>query len=388
MTDTAKNYFPFYLHVCEKRLNFAHVIELVRHIEVLLLESDCVIVPDFGGFTAHRVPASYDREERIFLPPMRTLGFNPQLRINDSLLAQSYINAYDISYPEAIRRIATDVSALKQVLDEEGSYCMSGIGTLMVNDEGNYEFEPCEAGIQSPDYYGLTSIRVCQLGDRLATDESVALPKASSTGEEPQQEETPTLLDFTVDDDDERAISIKMSWVRNAVAVAAAVVAFFFFATPVANSDLGSQAMSNLQGNLLYKLIPQDTNMMPAEPVAEQVIATTAEAQSAKAPTEAVAQVAADSSSTEKPATVSESHAYTYYYIVLASQVKRSNAETFVEQLHKQGYSEAEVLVRNNIVRVVCGKFTSEAEAYSRLSKFHQHEQFEEAWVYKDKTEA
>ena len=29
------------------------MIELARHIEILLLENDCVIVPELGGFIAH-----------------------------------------------------------------------------------------------------------------------------------------------------------------------------------------------------------------------------------------------------------------------------------------------------------------------------------------------
>lgn len=35
------------------------MIELARHIEILLLENDCVIIPDFGGFIAHYQPARY-----------------------------------------------------------------------------------------------------------------------------------------------------------------------------------------------------------------------------------------------------------------------------------------------------------------------------------------
>ena len=85
------------------------MIELERHIEILLLSNDCVIVPNFGGFMAHHVEARYDDKDGSFLPPQRTLGFNPQLVLNDSLLAQSYIEAYDISYPDAIRRIYDDV---------------------------------------------------------------------------------------------------------------------------------------------------------------------------------------------------------------------------------------------------------------------------------------
>ena len=69
------------------------MIELERHIEVLLLDNDCVIVPDFGGFMAHHVDARYDEADGSFVPPIRTLGFNPQLKINDSLLIHSYIEA-------------------------------------------------------------------------------------------------------------------------------------------------------------------------------------------------------------------------------------------------------------------------------------------------------
>lgn len=47
------------------------------------------------------------------LPPTRSIGFNPQLKINDSLLAQSYVEAYDISYPEAVRRIEKETDEIE-----------------------------------------------------------------------------------------------------------------------------------------------------------------------------------------------------------------------------------------------------------------------------------
>ena len=55
------------------------MIELAQHIEALLLENDCVIVPNFGGFVAHYAPATYVKEEHLFLPPTRIIGFNSQL---------------------------------------------------------------------------------------------------------------------------------------------------------------------------------------------------------------------------------------------------------------------------------------------------------------------
>ena len=141
------------------------MIELERHIEILLLSNDCVIVPDLGGFMAHHIEASYDAEDKMFIPPQRTLGFNPQLRLNDSLLAQSYVEAYDISYPEAVRRIETEVVELKQHLESTGSYELNDIGLLKVNDEGKLEFAPCEAGILTPELYGLSSFEMIPIRD-------------------------------------------------------------------------------------------------------------------------------------------------------------------------------------------------------------------------------
>ena len=46
------------------------MIELAQHIEVLLLENDCVIVPGLGGFVAHYTPAMRVAEENVFLPPL------------------------------------------------------------------------------------------------------------------------------------------------------------------------------------------------------------------------------------------------------------------------------------------------------------------------------
>lgn len=348
------------------------MIELQRHIETLLLSNDCVIVPEFGGFITHAESARYDTSDRLFLPPLRTLGFNPQLRMNDSILVQSYVEAYDLSYPEALRRIENEVAELKGWLESEGHYYLEDLGELTVNQEGNYEFTPCESGILSPELYGLGSFTFKRLKDSGFAEE-VRLPQTfaeevvlpQTTHEEPQ------LIEFTDDDDTDNAISIKMSWVRNAVAIAAAVVAFFFIATPVTNSDLGTEAMSHLQNSILYKLIPQDTTL-PA--ITAPVVAETA------------AKPAVDKdSNVEKTAdeTVEKPKATITYCIIVASQVKQSNAEQYVEKLKKQGYPDAYVYINNNVVRVVSGEFSSEAEAYRVVNKMNMQEEFYEAWVYK-----
>lgn len=149
--------------------------EIERHIVRLLLDNDCVIVPGFGGFLAHRIPASYNKAEGIFLPPSRTIGFNPMLTMNDSLLAQAYASCYDISYPEALKHIDNDVAILKQTIEEEGELNICGLGRIVLNQSGNYDFHPDQSGFVSPDLYGLDTFEITPM----AAEESM---------EEPQQE--------------------------------------------------------------------------------------------------------------------------------------------------------------------------------------------------------
>ena len=347
------------------------MIELNRHIEILLLTNECVIVPDFGGFMTHYIPARYDAADHSYLPPLRTLGFNPQLCMNDSVLVQSYVEAYDISYPEALRRVSAEVNELKQILSEEGSYTLTDLGTLTVNADGNYEFAPCEAGLLTPELYGLGAYTIKQLKEEkievstLQTVSSAATEVSLSQPEESVPSEQPTLLEFTEENDDhEAAIRIRLSWIRNAVAIAASIAAFFMMSTPVVNSDLGNNAMSQIQNNILYKLMPKDTNTIPAEPVVEPVANK--------------AQTSTDSVETIIPAAPPIT-----YYIVVASQVKRSNAENYVEKLRQQGYEDAKVLIHKNVVRVSCGEYDSESEAYSHLRKLISNEEFADAWIYK-----
>jgi hypothetical protein len=186
----------------------------------------------------------------------------------------------------------------------------------------------------------------------------------------------PALLDFTETDDDNRAITIKMSWIRNAVAVAAAVVAFFFIATPVTNSDLNTQAMSQLQHSVLYKLIPQDTNIVPAVTHPSELAESTESAELSESAEISEPAETTNASASSKPSA-------TTYCVIVASQVKMSNAELYASKLQQMGLKEAKVFVYNDVVRVMCGEYQTQEEAYRQVNKLNDKEEFADAWVLK-----
>ena len=356
------------------------MIELGRHLEVLLLSNDCVTVPDFGGFVAHYVPAHIDEADGMFLPPMRTIGFNPQLKINDSLLAQSYVEAYDISYPEALRIIEQEIDEIKRQVQHEGVCQLNGIGSLYSNGEGSYNFEPQESGLLTPSLYGLSSYEFDMLrpANQIKTIARPIQEKEAAEEEivEHHEEGVRPLIELLDEDDDnEHAIHVKMSWIRNSIAIAVAIALFFCLTSPIANSDLESQTMSTLQNSFLNKLMPKDSNMsdIPAVTVKAETTPTATVKPKTEVKTDTLQQITPKE---PKP-----------YCLVLASQVKQSNAEEYVRILHSKGFKDTEIYIHNNVVRVVYGHFESESDAYVELHNLRFKEHFKEAWVYKRKAE-
>lgn len=347
------------------------MIELDRHIEILLLSNDCVIIPGLGGFMAHHVNARYDENEHLFIPPLRTLGFNPQIKMNDSLLVQSYVEAYDISYPEALRRIEDEVEELKLHLENEGQYEFNDIGVLSVNEEGHYVFSPCEAGILTPELYGLGAFEMGSMKATLDVAQPTVQDIHGSKVEEPQVE-VDEVVEAETTDDDERALVIKMSWIRNAVAVAAALLVFFLMSTPVVNSDNNHLAVSNLNSSVLFPNMPKDSNAEKITIDKKVVEKNVAKADSIIRDTlKKTAEV------------IVEEDVKSGFCIVLASYVSKKNAQVFVERLQKQGYDDSEIYIRNNVTRVIYGHFKTLNDAYNQLNRISNKKDFEEAWVMK-----
>ncbi len=341
------------------------MIELERHIEILLLSNDCVIVPGFGGFMAHHVDSRYDEQEHLFLPPQRTIGFNPQLTLNDSLLAQSYIEAYDISYPEAIRRINDEVRELKQHLENTGSYELYDLGTITLNEYGKYEFEPCEAGILSPELYGLSSFEMPPLATADHADTSVETATASQPVA-PVVTHTASASILAEDDDDDEP-RIRVSTLRNIAVACMAIIAFFTISTPISTTNSNS-LKAGINTDMLFRVMPNS----PAETstgMAKPALAKESAATIQQAAPKAQAKTAAT--------------ADTFYTVVLCSRVSVRNATRYVDQLAAEGIKDAQVLTRGRHTKVIMGRFATEREARNKAAEINRSGAISDCWVTK-----
>lgn len=321
----------------------------------------------------------------MFLPPLRTIGFNPQLTMNDSLLAQSYAEAYDISYPEAINRIAEEVAEIRQVLANTGRFELGGIGVLSINEDGNYNFEPCEAGILTPELYGLGGFGIRPLAGAEAEEEfagsaAPTLPlEKKAVRVVPLKEEsnrtTAATASSAMDEDEGEGkesaefIQIKKSFLRNLAAACIAVVAFFSLSTP-----LGTPALqkSQIDTGLLTRIMPKDITTVKDT----HSLVLTQENKAKEEP--------ANSKQTLQEDEEMQRNA-SYYSIVLASRVTKHNAANYAERLQNKGFKAARVLITASNVKVIYGTFNTEAQAYNELNRLHGDEAFADGWVTKVK---
>ena len=380
--------------------------ELSRHIEILLLSNDCVIVPGFGGFVAHHKVAEYDMEEKTFYPPQRVLGFNSQLVLNDSLLVQSYAEAYDLSYPEALRKIENEVEEIKQQIEIEGEYKFRGIGTVSKTAEGYYDFEPCVAGLVSPSLYGFTSYIMDAVNgvadaDGASDTEDSAEKKLLSaadvvTGEtevdvKDDTEETEDVEDDEVEDEEEERgiyVSYKKMWY-------AAAASLILLLLPLAYNSLtvgrGSQSSNVIRGSVgdtgkeVVSKIGEGIDTFMKATNSESVPADTVNITEKTVKQEAAGETVADTKvQAEKTGEVSKETVKGQYSIILASRVSKKGAEDFVKRLNRAGYKEASVYENGSMRRVVYGSYGSEREAERALNVLKKKDEtFAGTWVQK-----
>lgn len=345
--------------------------ELERHIAKLLLDNDCVIVPGFGGFMAHHIAASYDEKNHIFLPPTRTVGFNPRLTMNDSVLAQDYVSCYDLSYPEALKRIESEVDEFRQmILGEDGGYELCGIGRLYALENGEYDFIPNDTGITTPATYGFQAFELDTLPATESASESTSVASADDIRKtEPSPfaayshiaKAAPSPMHNEEEETEQQTLSLNIPVKMLRHMAAACIVLFVMLSIPsrLGDASTGTTNQSAIDTKWLYEIMPKEmTSGKPKSLVGSET-----------------------SAQTKANEQTDESDALPYYTIVLASRVSIKNAQQYVDKLHQQGMTEANVCRSNGFTKVIYKKFASRAEANRALSRLKVDSSFADSWI-------
>ena len=360
---------------------------LARHIELLLRDNDCVILPGFGGFIAHDVPAYYVSEEGLYYPPSRSISFNATITMNDGLLAQSYMKSYQVDYARANHMIDVAVEQLTDELDEEGRVTLPHIGILTQDINQSLQFTPDQAGIASPKHFGLGSFAIREWSHIISAE----VQKRAET--------TVSHTSKTI------SLHINKETLHRVMSTAAVFLLLLMVALPIGNHQPTDIASLHLKEFVTTPQIQPTTiseesiSEIIAEAVAEEC-EETATATGALTSVEAIAEETSHPQSvTELPSAVDEASATSSeaivvepapvaatisektYHIIVASLPNHRGADETLSQYARMGYTEASLVERDDRVRISLMQFADKSEANLQLNALRQQEEFKNAWL-------
>ena len=319
---------------------------LVKYTTKLIAQHNCVIIPGLGAFLAHNVPASYNAEDGIFMPPHRKLGFNPQVRIDDALLLSEYIDEQQLSYDEAAKRMRNDVSALRHTLSQKGCARMGELGTFNMNVKGEISFIPDPNGIDDPYNFGLEPLLM------------------------------PLLADC-----EKKEIVIKRHTFRKYVSIAAAIIVGLFLVIPIGNSlyEPSMQAGIPVMKSKTATVASDATVHESVAPVQQATAATNTVAESKTATADIAPQstVAATTDNSMAKAVAEDAPVFS---IIVASSPNEANAQLAISELSAKMQAEYSVVKASGRYRIAHSTYSSNAEAMSALTQIK--DTFPDAWVF------
>lgn len=384
------------------------MIELTKHIEILLLENDCVIVPELGGFITHYQPARYEEDEGVYLPPTRMVGFNSQLTMNDGLLAQAYMQTHHTDFLDATKLISVKVNELKEVLYNDGLVEISGVGTLHYTMYGKYEFRPLENGVLPPVLYALDSFSIAPLAAEVV-NETVVQPEIPQ-GRRIVPEKT------------KKSFTLNPQWLSNAVAIIIAAVLFFTLSVPVENTYIDKGNYASLGTDCLFDAIrsqsmatalshevmiqPQQQKTNPVAPVVVKVEKVAPAPVSIvetptvveKSPIVEVSKKVEMPKKVETPkvkeapkvenkkvTATSVATSKKNYHLIVASLATSADAERMLKEYKQQGHNGASVIQGGGRYRISLCSFGDKSQAQNKLNELKKSDAFKQAWMLTSK---
>ena len=133
---------------------------IIKYISELLLDHECVIVPELGAFISKETPATIDYVNHRLTPPSKELAFNGQLLADDGLLVDYVAKQENLSRNVASKMVHDFAMRSLAVVEASGTLRLDGMGILSRVNDRDYVFYLDDDLNLYGDSFGLTSFTV------------------------------------------------------------------------------------------------------------------------------------------------------------------------------------------------------------------------------------
>ncbi|GBU07431.1 cell division protein [Bacteroidales bacterium] len=335
--------------------------EITSHISFLLTKHECVIIPALGAFVVQDSKASCADDSGVFVPPMRSLGFNSELKHNDGLLSGSLMKERNISFEESNLLIEQFCDYFKKEIYTRGNIEIQSVGKFNYSQEKKLIFTPSSEPSSNASFYGFSNFYLSPLTQ-------IEIPVFINT----EKAKTSTNLWLQVG---QKIISATAS-------VAAVIIVFLLLSSPLTQDEIPQQYASFIsQFASLEKMVLDSINknkdtseiaiIMPAEIYADK--------QALDLPAYEEKEIEVLEIFPEK--IVAENSMS--YCIVVGSFPSLIQAEKELANIQKEEqFKNATIINKENRARISVGQFYEKAEADDFLNNLRKsNPKYADAWL-------
>ena len=311
------------------------------YIEFLLTQSDCVVIPGFGGFILQEQVASFCSNGNI-LPPSKVASFNPAMHFNDGLLTNLIMVDRGISFSQANNLVETFAKDIVEELKSSRTVEMGTIGSFSMNESQQIVFSPKQTNFDV-NSYGFAPIQ----WDCFSI----------------QQTEVPCYPNQKV-----HSITLNSNagsfLLKRVVAIIAVIFTFAIFNSPkMEQSEISEQQATFIELSLV-----------------DNISSAFSKSYASYTDTEATSKMEDKTLDTE--AVISKASPIKRYYIIISSLPSADLIDNEIIRLRSKGIEEASCLEKDKKFRMYIDCFETKPEAEQYLESFRKkHKDFADAWL-------
>jgi cell division septation protein DedD len=348
-------------------------------ISSLLYRHDCVIVPEFGGFVANKIPASLNSRLNLIVPPSKQITFNRNLTHNDGLLINRISRDLGLNFEEAKAQLDKEVDRILRDLRAGKRVPFDKVGLIYMSADHNWHFVADDSVNFNTDSYGFESL---YLPDPIVR-ETVVVPIAAAQQAQPQVSKPTRRRRFAA-----AAVAIPII----------ALVGLYSYGkinnnsglnlanfNPFSQKELPSDFQPRIEEEAIVFDYPDNNN-----PLDDLVNESSSEVvnysfvNSAADPNGITVRVIEKTDATEEVDAAKVSAAE-LYFIVGGAFREKTNADNMVDRLIEKGYDASIFGMRGDLHLVCYGSYVSKKAAKKALKEVRQSDS-KSAWLKKHRS--
>ncbi len=346
--------------------------DLSRHIEYLLCEHNSVAIPGIGVFVTEELPARYYPKENLYLPPVRSVRLDTANKADDHKLEDCLVRLHHVTRNVANKWIAEYVNDIIQSLMDMGIMDMGTIGRLVAVDN-KITFEVCDAGVNTPELYGLDSFHIAKLPTNAHKNNSntdhthFTIRLRRTTIHRVMTAAAMLIVALTVilpnyDSFNNSGLKADLSAAKEFVDM------LITTANPISHSSTDSQV--TIPKEEVRVAVSEEVRVAVSEPISEPQQAQDIIETPADEVPEAEPQPIVHPEIAEAPAEEVETPSMEVkgFCIVMASAVTHKGADYLIEKLNKEGFSNAVKYEDKGMLRVLLIGYDNEESARAHVS--------------------